>query len=247
MFLALLLAAAQSAQPAPPMGPTAGPPPPGSSPQGAPDAARAGGWRRQVFISPCGEPFRVPQGQSYPVADWFAKADADHDGKLTEAEFVADCQRFAATLDTDRNGSIDGDEIQAYETMIVPEVHTGSWAGFGGGGGGGEDGEGGGSAPRKTPAELDEAPMGAGRYGLINIPEPIASMDTSFNGRVSKDEVADAAGQRFELLDSAQHGYLTLADLPQTFAQAGRVKPGGEGRRRGGGGGGGGPGGWVGE
>ena len=36
--------------------------------------------RGALFVSPSGEPFRSRPGEPYPVAVWFAQADADHDG-----------------------------------------------------------------------------------------------------------------------------------------------------------------------
>ena len=195
--LTLVLALAQAA-PMPP-------PPPG-------EGMRS--WREQVFISPAGEPFRVPEGQPYPVAAWFNQADLNHDGKLSEAEFIADFQRFAAILDTDHDGIIEGTEVEAYETVMVPEVHSGATLSYSTEGGG--DGEGGGSS-HGPPA--DSQPMGAGKYGLLNLPEPVAAMDTGLTGRITKRDVTSAAIYRFSLLDKDERGWLTLADLPETFAQ----------------------------
>jgi hypothetical protein len=162
-------------------------------------------WQKQLFVAPSGEPFRAAQGAPYPVADWFARADADHDGKLTEAEFVADFQRFAASLDANHDGVIDGQELTAYETDILPEVHAEDYA---------PPREGGEDDSRSGVPEPARA-MGAGRFGLLNIPEPLAAMDTDINGRITRTEVADAASYRFGLLDVKQQGFLTLADLPQ--------------------------------
>src|SRR5215469_3787424 len=55
-----------------------------------------------VFYSPSGRPYRAKAGQPYPVVDWFNQADADHDGKLDKAEFLADAMAFFAIVD--RNG-----------------------------------------------------------------------------------------------------------------------------------------------
>lgn len=78
--------------------------------------------RGALFVSPAGEPFRAGPGDPYPVSVWFAGADADHDGKLTRDEFVADAARFFQRLDANHDGVIDGFEIKAYETEIVPEI-----------------------------------------------------------------------------------------------------------------------------
>ena len=55
--------------------------------------------------------------------------------------------------------------------------------------------------------------QGAGRYGLLNMPEPVAAADTDFNRSVTRQEFRMAAVARFELLDKAQQGRVTLAQL----------------------------------
>lgn len=211
---ALMLALAQTAaSTAPPPLPAASGPPGHVFTSPAPAAGERRSWRDLVFISPAGEPFRVPENQPYPVADWFARADTNHDGKLTEAEMVADFRRFGALVDTNHDGIIDGAEVDFYETETVPEVHSSvfMYSPGGGGGGGGESSTGG------PPA--DSQPMGAGKYGLLNLPEPVAAMDVDLSGRITRREVADAGAYRFSLLDPQGKGVLTLADLPETFAQ----------------------------
>lgn len=101
----------------------------------------------KLFISPMGEPFRGDD----PIKAWFDGADADHDGVLTRAEFVADAMRFFATLDRGKDGEIDPDDITYYETVLVPEIRVGGAGGGAaprgmgrGGGGGGRRGGGGG-------------------------------------------------------------------------------------------------------
>jgi hypothetical protein len=78
---------------------------------------------------------------------------------------------------------------------------------------------------------MADSPQGAGRFDLLRIPEPVASMDTSLKGRIGRQEATDAAEYRFSLLDTRHRGYLLLAELPQTFAQArhnvGRGRKGG--------------------
>lgn len=177
-------------------------------------------WRDQVFISPAGEPFRAPEGQPYPVVTWFNQADLNHDGKLSEAEFIADFQRFATVLDADHDGIIEGTEIETYENVMVPEVHSGATLSYS------TEGEGSSHGP---PA--DSQPMGAGKYGLINLPEPVTAMDMRLNGRITKSDVTAAATYRFSLLDKDERGWLTLAELPETYAQGhkGQVRK----RRRG--------------
>jgi Ca2+-binding EF-hand superfamily protein len=186
----------------------------------------------QIFIAPSGEPFRVPADQPYPVADWFARADANHDGKLTEAEFTADFLGFFAKLDRDQDGVIDAAELERYE-RTTPELRTGSFAGWSAASEGeGEDADGNKRARSLGSFMGANDPQGAGRFNFLRIPEPVASMDTELKGRITRDQARDAADYRFSLLDDQHRGYLTLAGLPQTYAQTHRGASGHEGHHR---------------
>jgi len=81
--------------------------------------------RMQVFIAPCGRPYRAPLSEPYPVGRWFAEADTDHDGRLTETELRADALRFFAELDVDHDQLLEPAEVERYETEIAPEVRGG--------------------------------------------------------------------------------------------------------------------------
>nr|WP_243843261.1 EF-hand domain-containing protein [Sphingomonas vulcanisoli] len=93
----------------------------------------------RLFISPMGEPFRDSPDNA---AAWFAQADADHDGRLTLAEFRADALRFFATLDTDHDHEIGPEEIDHYEQVIAPETASGGGFGDGAPRSGGQQGGG---------------------------------------------------------------------------------------------------------
>jgi len=195
--------------------------------QAAPVAARKKGPRcapnaQQLFIAPMGEPFRAPPGAPYPVAAWFAKADANHDGKLTMSEFVDDADEYFKTLDLNHDGEIDPAELSAYETK-VPEV---AMYRMGGGPGGGrwkqeqsQTSDSGSESAPEPAYPVFEGPMGAGSWAFLNIPQPVASADADFNRGVSAREFHAAAIKRFGLIDTAHVGMLTLAALPHTPAQ----------------------------
>lgn len=76
----------------------------------------------QLFISPCGEPYRGKPGDPYPSALWFKQADLNHDGVIDLAEFRADHAGFFDALDADDSGVLEGPELQFYETKVVPDV-----------------------------------------------------------------------------------------------------------------------------
>lgn len=206
----------------------------------------------QLFVSPAGEPFRAPPDRPYPIATWFAQADANHDGKVDRPEFSDDFDRFFGLLDVDHDNAIDPTEIARYERELVPEVGLpGGINGQGGSGGPGFSSPGRrltqGGTPQPTLALIDGTPgqsgppsggpppgadgpprppggrepiFGAGVFGIINNPEPVASMDINLDGRITRAEMNAASYRRFALLDSEGRGFLTLNDLPRTLAQS---------------------------
>lgn len=185
-------------------------------------------------MSPMGEPFfgRTPGEDGLVV--WFQQADRNHDGSLSPDEMAADAQRFFETLDLNHDGEIDPDEIAHYENVVASrlrrgplapvaapaaagqqEAQSGGWGGHGGHRGGGRRHGGGGASGQGSGGGFgggdDEAR--AGRYGLLEIPEPVASADADFNRGVSTDEFRRAAIERFQLLDVDHKGRLTLPQL----------------------------------
>lgn len=211
----------------------------------APDVGRFGGSsaadpgagrdRRalNVFLSPSGEPFRGGRDDPYVSAAWFGRADGDHDGRLTPAEFRADAVRFFHTLDVDGSGVIDGFEVQAYEQTVAPEIQPriGGLHGEEGmdetlfherrGGGGRRRAEDGAGRVGRSGRQVagDRRPEGASLFGMLNEPEPLTAADADLDGRVSLAEWIARTDRRFALLDEGGRGYLTLDHLPNTEAQ----------------------------
>jgi hypothetical protein len=172
-----------------------------------------------VFLSPAGEPFRAAEDAPYPVATWFGGADADRNGRVNFAEFEADALRFFAALDADKDGRLGNLEVVAYETEVAPEILAPAPAGRRARP---ADRRSVGSmiSPRgtkKLPPHLTR--KGAGRYGLLNEPQPVAAADVDFNAIVTKDEWSQAARRRFTRLDANGDRQLTADELPATPAQ----------------------------
>lgn len=158
------------------------------------------------FISPMGEPFRSRSDSDDALTRWFRQADKNGDGSIDPGEMRADADRFFAMLDTDHNGEIDPVELTQYESEVAPEIQTAMRTMRGPG-------------AKKHKEKLDDilgltgALQGAARYGLLNIPEPVAAADTDFNRGVSLIEFEMAAARRFDILDTGHMGKLTLPGL----------------------------------
>ena len=196
----------------------------------APSPIVVTGQRWAPFISPMGEPFRSRSPDDDTVADWFNQADRNHDGYLTAEEMQADAERFFKVLDTNHDGQIDPDELARYEWQVAPEIQVNSRQRNRRGDAAGPitagdddqtglpDSNDDHHHKRKRPDPgmgigMDGSPMGAARYSLLNIPEPVASADTDFNRVITLDEFRQAARERFQLLDTKHEGKVSLAEL----------------------------------
>lgn len=192
-----------------------------------------------LFISPCGEPFRADEGAPYPVVDWFKGADKNGDGKLDHGEFVADAARFFKRLDLGGVGYLSRYDILVYEKQMVPEILGGTvnvgmkgaprlvLAQYGPSAGQGLSGVNasinpqGDKAPPPPPKPkgLDESGAGASPYSFFEEPEPIMTADFNVNGTILRDNFLKVADMHFTSLDQAQRGYLTLNSLPKTAVE----------------------------
>lgn len=197
-----------------------------------PITVRAYPWA--PFISPMGEPFRGGSTNNAPIARWFGRADGDRDGTLTAEEMQADADRFFARLDANHDGRIDPDELKTYEWEIAPDVQVNSgWKRprgqlaakrepspdkFPGDNWGKREGD------RHDGYRIDGL-QGAARYGLLNIPQPVASADADFNRLITLAEFRQAASYRFSLLDSRRAGRVTLAELQARLPDRPEGKP----------------------
>lgn len=180
--------------------------------------------KAQLFIAPMGELFRPDGDDDMPVKRWFDQADRDRDGRLTIGEMMLDADRWFARLDRNADGELLPDEVHAYEDSATeirlyqarrePELLG--------------DGKrnGGERRPKpKKPARLRpgesgyDGAMGAGRYGFLNIPNPVAAADRDINRAIDLNEFRAAAAARFRDLDPHQTKALTLAGLGLTPAQ----------------------------
>jgi hypothetical protein len=174
-----------------------------------------------LFLSPMGEPFRPKGDGDEPAKRWFEQADANHDGSLTVGELMLDAGRFFDTLDKDRNGELLPDEVHAYEEDVAPEIRLYQRRVER------EPGKEGAEEarpkrqkkPKRNAVDPFDGVIGAGRWSLRNIPNPVASADDDINRAISHKEFLAAAAERFRDLDAAQNKALMFAQLPKTPAQ----------------------------
>lgn len=175
-----------------------------------------------VFISPAGEPFHAGPKEPYPLDQWFARVDADHDGAISEAEFTADALAFFKRIDANGDGVVDAFEITDYEQQIAPEILPSiarltarDIAPLP------DERRSGGVARIPDPATAGRSreqpaagrPSGARLFGLTGESEPVAASDADFDGKVSQAEATAAAHRRFLLLDKNHDGKLDRAEL----------------------------------
>jgi Ca2+-binding EF-hand superfamily protein len=174
------------------------------------------------FISPMGEPFRPRNAADDTLARWFSQADRNHDEQISPDEMKADADRFFTELDADRDGQIEPDELIQYEWELAPDIQLDSKLKR-------RPGEAEPAKPAPNPEQntsqhgrrqrarepdfLSGSLQGAARYGLLNIPEPVAAADADFNRAVTRAEFEQAALERFQLLDHDKQGSLTLDAL----------------------------------
>jgi Ca2+-binding EF-hand superfamily protein len=129
---------------------------------------------------------------------------------LTAAEMSADADRFFKRLDRNHDGEIDPDDITYYEEQVAPQLRVDT-------------------VVYETRLAGDEVQRhyddesSSGRFGLLQIPEPVASADTNFDRGVSAQEFRNAALARFQLLDLNHAGRLGLTQLQDIRHAAGNV------------------------
>lgn len=188
------------------------------------------------FVSPMGEPFRSRSTDDDPFARWFRQVDSNEDGMITAVELQADAANFFRKLDSNGDGEIDSEEIVHYEQEIAPEVQVNSnWKHSrkeAAEARANAERERRGRDRRRSGGNVDgyriDGLQGAARYGLLNLPQPVVGADADFNRKITLAEFSRAASYRFQLLDTRNTGWLTLADLetlvPARPKSAKRVK-----------------------
>ena len=178
-----------------------------------------------------GEPFRGEVGGPSPLADWFAVADRNHDGRVSLDEMLEDAARFFKTLDTDGNGVISPIEMAHYETAIAPARlrFDGGLKPFRSA----DKSDNAGYSPsddRSSERNLQRT-FGSGRnirdLQFLEVPQPVMMADSDFDQRVSADEFAKTAAKRFKSNDKNADGFLEPGELTTPLDKKGKpIGPG---------------------
>ena len=205
-------------------------PPAPADPAAAPAADRRGrstvtGHAWAPFISPMGEPFRARSATDDTLADWFSQADRNRDGVLTADEMVGRCRpllraarhrsemarsiptsspitnrRSRPTFRSCRERGVRPASRRSEASDDRPErspAHARAMA----------------SEWRKPSSAIGGGLQGAARYGLLNMPEPVAAADTDFDRGISRAEFSAGRRARFAAARQRSIGRLTLAQL----------------------------------
>ncbi len=173
-----------------------------------------------VYMSLMGEPYWTNSAGEHPFDQWVKMADQDGDGVISSVEFRSDADAFFASLDTNDDKIIDGDEMAAYERLAPGRTRA----------------AGGGallpsSARRKptssAPVEKGQVAIvssgnvpsatrihpGGGRINFSEVPQPVAMADANLDRRVTLEEFRKTAGRRFANYDVDKDGRLTRKEL----------------------------------
>ena len=173
-----------------------------------------------VYMSLMGEPFWTNAAGEHPFDQWVKTADRDGDGAVSSVEFLADAEAFFASLDTNGDKIIDGDEMAAYEQLAPGRTRAA--------GGGAKLPS---SARRKatpsSPVEKGQVALvtggdapsatrihpGGGRINFAEVPQPVAMADANLDRRVTLAEFRKTADRRFGNYDVDKDGRLTRKEL----------------------------------
>lgn len=183
-------------------------------------AAESVSAKTAVYISLMGEPYWTNEAGEHPFDQWVKMADQDDDGAISSAEFRADADAFFASLDSNDDKIIDGDEMADYERLAPGRTRAA--------GGGAVLPSSARTKPKSSaPVEkgrvavvtTGDAPSasrihpGGGRINYAEVPQPVAMADANLDRRVTVEEFRKTAARRFSNYDIDKDGRLTRKEL----------------------------------
>lgn len=162
---------------------------------------------RYSAVSPLGEPLSAPtaDAEAYrtTMRDWFARTDANRDGKLSRAEFMAETARVFPLYDLNHDGYITSFELTQYRVSLpthTPPADTGRRV-----------------RPGRVDLTPDEAATvrtdGRGRPDYRIGIDPVMGADSNSDFRVTLEELQAEAERRFTLMDKNGDGAISLPEF----------------------------------
>lgn len=155
-------------------------------------------------VSPHGEPLVGAQpgtaGCVAALGGWFDGVDANRDGVLDRAEFMADGQRWFARVDENADGFITPDELTALRLRLMPPTVRGVETRA--------------ENLRQRARDGDRRQRLFGpRAGPYDRPDPVMSADVNLDNRVTVEEFHAQAARIFATLDHNRDGRLTKEEV----------------------------------
>ncbi|MEO9131960.1 MAG: hypothetical protein ABI240_12200, partial [Sphingomonas sp.] len=135
-------------------------------------------------------------------------ADADHDGKISRAEFMAQTAQRFTKLDANGDGQISGDEMKA----MMERMREG-----GGMMGGRHAPDGQAAGAMMPPPPGAEGGAMRGHHGHRG-PGKLERLDTNHDGKISRDEMCADADRHFDKLDTNHDGFIDQAEMDASRA-----------------------------
>lgn len=174
-------------------------------------------------FSPNGEPL-VGAGWPAHCGDaldaWFDRADANHDGRLTLAEFEADAVRQFGVMDLRHDGKITAAELSTYRQSVMggryASISTPEAGARPRGTIGDSEGREGAGFPGEGRRRHDEGAMprpDSSGTMPADQPDPVMSADTDLDGSVTLEEFRALVRQNFADLDRDHAGSIAKDDV----------------------------------
>jgi hypothetical protein len=154
------------------------------------------------LYSPNGEPLSGgPLGDlkcEDAMRRWFARVDADHDGSIDAAEFLADARRQFAAMDLDKSGVLTPSVLARYRAPYLAEQPR-------------EEPPDESDSDREKRRQRDrEPPIGKDRA------DPVMIADVNLRNRVTLDDFLASARRNFAALDVNKNGRLSSDEMLAT-------------------------------
>lgn len=156
------------------------------------------------LYSPNGEPLSGgPLGHptcAAAMTGWFERADANHDGIIDEAEFLADARRQFAAMDLDRNGVLVPAELAQYRAPYAAEAQR----------------------QEPEPEEPETRGRRGAQRGASSLPtfqdrtDPVMIADVNLHNQVTLAQFLAYARRNFAGLDSDHDGRLSRDEVLAT-------------------------------